>query len=106
MQDTTTIMLYLMEPQYFETAKAEHEKFKYGFLTSELLEKITYDGVEYALYKINTNSMNVMAYASAASSMDGNVVKNKFTGAWAYLPESLKQLFERHTKSAGGSETK
>ncbi len=89
MQNTTTTMLYLIEPQHFESVKTEHAKFKHGFLTSELVENIT-----------------PIQVISAASSMDGNVVKNKFTGAWAYLPEPLKQLFERHTKSSGGSETK
>lgn len=105
-KDTLTTMLYLIEPQHFEVSKTENAKFQHVISMSELLDKITYDGVEYNLYQINTNSMNVMFYATIVTSMDGNVVKNKITGAFNYLPEQLQELFDRHLKSAGGSETK
>lgn len=103
MQNTT--MLYLIEPQDFSDALKASAKNRYETLDAEILEIITYDDVEYNLYKINTNSINVMIYAGAVSYMDGNVLKNRFTGD-SNLPKPLKQLFERHTKSAGGSETK
>lgn len=98
--------LFLMTETDFESAKKEHAKFRYGIFSGTHLDTIEYDGEAYNLYCINTDSINPMHYASAVMNMGGLTLKNRFTGVGTELPAIIKQLFDRHLKSAGGSETK
>lgn len=106
MQEQTRPYLFLMTEESFDIATKEHTKFRYDIFTATLLDTIEYDLVSYNLYRINTNSINPMHYASAVMNMGGITLKNKLTGVPNELPDIIKQLFNRNLKSAGGSETK
>lgn len=98
--------LFLITAIDFQLAEKEAKELQYGIFTATLLETIEYDDTAYKLYRINTNSANSMFYASAIMNMGGLTLKNKLTGVPNELPDIIKQLFNRHLKSAGGSETK
>lgn len=106
MQQQTPAYLFLMTEKHFESAKTEHSKCSFGIFSATLLDTIEYDDTAYHLYRINTNSINPMYYASAVMNMGGITLKNKLTVVPNELPDIIKQLFNRHLKSAGGSEKK
>lgn len=106
MQEHTRIYLFIMTEESFDIAKKEQSKLRHGIFTATLLDTIEYDGVAYNLYRVNTNSINPMHYASAVVNMGGLTLKNKITGVPNELPDIIKRIFNRHTKSAGGSETR
>lgn len=106
MQEQTHTYLFLMTEKSFEIAAKENTKFRYNIFTATLLDTIEYDLVAYNLYRVNTDSINPMHYASAVVNMGGLTLKNKITGVPNELPDIIKRIFNRHTKSAGGSETR
>jgi hypothetical protein len=64
-----------------------------------LKEEIIFNGELMQLYMISTQTAEVMFFAHAASTMDGNFVKNRFSGTFGNnqnLPTSIGQLFQRH----------
>lgn len=97
----TETYIFLMYEEDFIDMKIKFQKFDF---ISKLIDNITYQGDKYNLYYINSDQLLLMTYAMGVTTIDGQIKKNKFTGIGNEFPAIIKQLFDRHIKSAGGSE--